>query len=165
MAILTGLGTMGISWMNTKAPVFGRLIAVKDYTTLDRVFFHSLSRSLLLICTAAAMAWAVVCYLNHINSQWANRLLAPLPFGILALATIINHIVFSEAIYLRAHKKEPFLWASVALGASNAILAYFLGRKYGAFGVICSYSSLSLIIGLCAGTWVFVTKRRQWHSI
>jgi len=164
MAVLAGVGTMAISWINTKAPAFGVLVARKDYRGLDRLFFRSLAQSLTVAAVLAGVAWAAICYLNHIDSSWAVRVLPPLPFGILALAMGVNHVVFSEAIYLRAHKREPFLWPSVMLGASNVTCAYVLGKAYGVFGIICGYAILCLVIGLGLGTWIFVTKRREWHQ-
>ena len=53
--------------------------------------------------------WLAVSILNARHLAFAARMLAPLPFGILLASMLINHSVYCEALYLRAHKQEKFL--------------------------------------------------------
>jgi O-antigen/teichoic acid export membrane protein len=89
----------------------------------------------------------------------------PLPvFGVLLVTIFCNHFVFSEALYLRAHEREPFLPQSIAVGALTACSTILLGRLWGAAGVTLGYFCTSGIFGLAFGTYIFITKRKQWHK-
>ncbi|MDD4201087.1 MAG: hypothetical protein PHS19_06855, partial [Eubacteriales bacterium] len=63
-----------------------------------------------------------------------------------------------------AHKEEPFLFNSIVIGILTALSAYFLGRAYGAIGMAVGTFFIGGLLSLGWGTWIFVTKRREWHS-
>lgn len=165
ITIVTGLGTVALAWVTTKAPSFGVLVANRNYAQLDKNFFLCLTQSLGLIVSAGACVWLSVVFLHHTRHPFAARILPPVPFGLLILTAVVNHIVFSEAIYLRAHKEEPFLLPSVLSGCVVGVSAYLLGRFCGMTEMLGGYLMASLISGLGLGTWIFVKKRRAWHLV
>ena len=73
-----------------------------------------------------------------------------------------SHI--GEALYLRAHKQEKFLLNSVIGALAVAPSTYFLGRYYGAAGMVAGNLAIAVLLGLPMGTWVFVKYRRLWHE-
>lgn len=77
---------------------------------------------------------------------------------------VINVIIFGQAAYLRAHKKELFLWNSVIGAILTAISTYFLGCTFGVLGMTVRYFAITAFLGLGWATWIFVTKRGEWHS-
>jgi hypothetical protein len=77
---------------------------------------------------------------------------------------VINQAINGEAVYLRAHKKEPFLWPSIIGGILTASLAYLFGKAYGAIGICSVNLVLTLTIGLGVGTYIFIRCRREWHQ-
>jgi hypothetical protein len=91
------------------------------------------------------------------------RLLPPWAFALLLLTTIVNHILFSEALYLRAHKREPFLLNSIIIAILVGGATFPLAKFWGENAVVVGYFFLGGLVGLGAGTYVFVTKRREWH--
>ena len=164
LSISTTIMSIGIAWISTKAAPFGALIARKDYVALDRLFFRSVAQSwaiCILLCTASA---AGNLWLHVFKVPLAHRLLEPGPFSVLLMTVVVNHLVFSEAIYLRAHKQEKFLaisvWSAVLMTAST----YFLGRAYGARGMVVGYFFLNAMLGLGFGTAIFIKYRRLWHA-
>ena len=63
---VTGAGlSVGMAWVTTKAPLFGRLIASANYDALDRIFFRTLIQSLALIVSGGSFLWLAVVMLNH----------------------------------------------------------------------------------------------------
>jgi hypothetical protein len=91
-------------------------------------------------------------------------LLSPTALAILLLATILDTIVFAEALYLRAHKQEKFLLNSVLGALLVGTSTFFLGRSYGAIGVVSGSLMIGLIMGLPLGTYTFLKYRRAWHE-
>jgi len=162
--ISNALMAVSIAWVNTKAAPFGAMIARKEYVKLDHIFFRTLMQSLVVSVLGSAAVWSSVIYLNVEQSRFAHRVLGPLPFGMLLLTMIFNHIVTSEAIYLRAHKQEKFLLNSVLGALFMLFSSYALGRRFGAIGMISGYLGGTTFIGLGLGTFTFLKYRRLWHA-
>ena len=164
LTIVTALGSVAIAWMGTKASPFGALIARGEFETLDRLFFRTLWQSVLLLAAGAVVLLLVLGCVMMRFPHLAVRIL-PLPVFALLLATVLcNHVVYSEALYLRAHKREPFLPFSIAVGVLTACSTLLMAKYWGATGVTLGYFCTNGIFGLGFGTFIFVTKRRQWHK-
>ena len=164
MSVVMAIFTAAISWLSTKRPHFGTLIARGDFDTLDRVFYRALWQSVLVMVLGSAGAWTAIFFLREIGHPWANRVLDPWSLAFLMLAMITNQIVFAEAMYLRAHKKEPFLTISVVSALLVGASTFFLGRQYGALGITAGFFVLTAVVSLGGGTYVFVNRRRAWHG-
>lgn len=164
ISICGTLSAMAIAWMSTKAAPFGQMIARREYKRLDQIFFRAMfqSTSVAIIASTFVLIATIILHAHHI--PFAVRLLPPLPFGMLLGATMLNIIVFAEALYIRAHKQEKFM--------SNAILgaiwmgpsALFFGKHYGAVGIAGAYLLGCLVIGIGQGTYIFLKWRRIWHA-
>ena len=164
LSLANALTAIAVSWINTKAAPFGALIAKRNYAQLDHLFFKALSQSLAVCVLGGLTLWAGVFYLNVTHSRLANRILDPVSLGILLVITTLNIIVAGEALYLRAHKQEKLLVPSV-LGASLiSVSTYFLGRSYGALGVVTGSLLVALVVGIPMATHAFLKYRRLWHS-
>lgn len=164
LTLTSALSTVAISWVNTKAAPFGALIARKEYATLDQLFFQSVKQSFAVCAVGAALIWIGVVYMNWAGLPFAHRVLDPLALGLLLVTAPLNVIIFAEATYLRAHKQEKFLLNSVLGAILVASSTYFLGRIYGALGVVIGSLMIGLFMGLPLGTYTFLKYRRAWHA-
>jgi hypothetical protein len=163
LSLANALQSVAISWINTKAAPFGALIARKEYFALDALFFRALRQSVGVFAAGASLIWLAAVYLNWANIRFAQRLLSPVTFGLLLMATLINVVIFGEALYLRAHKQEKFLVPSVIGAILVACSTYFLGKHYGPFGMASGNLMIALLMGLPSGTYIFLKYRRIWH--
>jgi len=152
------------NWAVTKAPGFGILIARKRYEELDQRFFRSLRVSLEAVCLGAIFILVTVILLNRSNNPFRDRILLPLPLGLLLAATVLNSIVLNFAIYLRAHKQEPlartYFIGSMIIISSSLILAPFAG----AVGITAAYLAVILGFQLPASFIIFKRCRALWHD-
>lgn len=162
--LMGAISTMAMAWVMSKASPFGSLIARREYQQLDRMFFSALWQSTALVACGGAAFWLGASYLYYINHPLSQRILAPLPLGLLIAAAILTHIVAAEGVYLRSHKREPFLVPSIIGACLCSASAYLFGKQYGATGMLASYFVITVIVGLITGTWIFLQKRRLWHS-
>jgi len=163
-SIANALMSIAMAWMGTKAPKFGTLIAKKDYVTLDQLFKLTLTRSLS-VMTVLGVMLCVVNYLLHVeNISYASRLLDPLPFSLLLLATALNYVTYAQSAYLRAHKQEPFLLISLISAGLIAVLTVGLGKEYGAMGIMSGYLAVCTIIGFGWGSKIYFSKRHEWKK-
>jgi O-antigen/teichoic acid export membrane protein len=164
LTVMSALTTVAFSWMNTKSSPFGALVAQKDYQTLDKLFFRTLKQSTLLLMLACGSVFAGLLVCSHYFPKFAGRVLTPWAFGLLLLSAVMNHIIFSQALYLRAHKAEPFLFAGVFSAIVMAFSTYLLGRYVGVNAVAAEFFIVSSTLGLPVTTFIFLKKRAQWHS-
>jgi hypothetical protein len=163
-SIANTLMSIAMAWMNTRAPKFGTLVAKKDYCNLDKIFGITLSRSLSVMVVLAA-ALCIANYLAHaVNIQFVNRILDPLPFALLMLATTLNYVTYAQSTYLRAHKVEPFLLISLISAGLIAVLTLMLVEEYGVLGIISGYLAVCAIVGFGWGSVIFFAKQREWKA-
>ena len=164
LSVVNALRSVAISWINTKAAPFGGLVARKEYSALDSLFFRASRQSLVVLTVGSIAVWLSDLYLNMAHVRFAQRLLSPAALAILLLATILDTIIFAEALYLRAHKQEKFLLNSVLGALLVSASTFFLGRSYGAIGVVSGSLMIGLVMGLPLGTYTFFKYRRAWHE-
>lgn len=164
LSLANALQAVAISWLNTKAAPFGALVAKRQYSELDHRFFRALWQSVSVFCGGSAVIIAGVLFLHWRHLRFTDRLLSPVCIAGLLLATAVNVVVFGEALYLRAHKQEKFLLNSILGAALVAPSTYFLGRLYGAEGMIAGNLAIALLMGLPLGTFMFFKYRRLWHQ-
>jgi len=161
--LASAIQSISISWMNTKAAPFGSMIARKEYVQLDHLFFQTLKQSFAVCMMGSLVAWCAAIYLNWEHLRLAHRILDPTALGLLLLNTMLNNIIFAQALYLRAHKQEKFLSLSVIGAVLIGCSTYFLGRTYGAMGMVTGTLLIGLVMGpLC--TYTFFKYRRLWHA-
>jgi hypothetical protein len=163
LTIAASLGTVAYAWINTKASPFGAMIARRDFATLDRIFFRTLLQSGALLLAGEAVVLCVLFAVERRLPQLAQRML-PLPLlAVLMFAIFLNHLLYSEALYLRAHKREPLLVLSMAIALMCCASTLIAGRRWGATGVTVGYVICGGIINLAGGTYIFMRSRHSWH--
>lgn len=162
--IATALLAVASAWINTKSSPFGTMVSRGDYAVLDRVFFRTLVQSAVLLLGGQILVIVCLPFAAHYFPRLANRLM-PVPlFGLLMLATFLSHIAASEAAYLRAHKREPFLLLSISVGILTGISTLIAARYWGITGVVIGYLCCGGIFYLAGGTFIFTRCRQLWHS-
>ena len=74
-----------------------------------------------------------------------------------------NHIVSTEAVYLRAFKEEPFLYLSILSGVVTFTLSFLLIPEYGVSGACIIDFMVASFIALPIGTYIFLQRRRGYQ--
>jgi hypothetical protein len=164
LSLANALQSVAVSWVNTKAAPFGSLIARRQYAQLDKVFFSALRQSFTVCAAGAFIIWLAAIWMNWAHLGLAHRILDPASLGILLFTTLLNTIVWAEATYLRAHKQEKFLQISILGAILVGCSTYFLGKTFGAFGMVTGSLLIGVFMGLPLGTYTFLKYRRQWHA-
>jgi hypothetical protein len=164
LSIANSIGTVGLAWMSTKAAPFGNLIARGETSALDSLFFRTLRQSLVLLSTACAGFFFCLLIADRFLPRLAARVLPNWAFALLLVTTLLNHIFFSEALYLRAHKREPLLVQAVVIAVLMAISTYISARFWGASGITVGYFLFAGLLAAGLGTRTFLEKRREWYG-
>lgn len=162
MQLVNSLSALASSWTGTKGPRFGMLISQRRFAELDRLFFKTTAQGAG-VCVAGGVALLLALVFVRGHFALGARFLDLGPTSLLVLAAFVNQIVFSQAVYLRAHKKEPFMWLSLANGLMTGLLVMALGRFFGAWGVCLAYCLVQLAM-LAWASAVWKNCRRAWHQ-
>lgn len=160
MQIFSAMNGAAIVWVSTKAPTYGHLIAVGQRDKLNKIFKENLLKSSIVLCAGLIVINFILYFLDSINSEYSKRVLTLNQFIFLSFICFINHIVFSEAIYLRAHKEEPFLVLSILNGFATLVLAFWLIPSIGLFGAVLAYGLPAIFISFLYGSYIFFNKKR-----
>lgn len=169
LAALNGIQALSLSWMNTKIPLYSGLIAQKQYEKLDIIFNRTLKQSIFINGSVLLLMFFIIFLMRHFHIVIAgivldNRFLSYIPMILMAIPLFINQFIFSWAIYLRCHKREPFLLYSIIGGLSCCLSIIFTGRYWGVVGITGGYCLITIILSVWAYT-IFVSKKKEWHKI
>lgn len=161
LAVSTMLGFIAMIWLNTKIPLLGNLVAAQNWQKLDHLFFKVFKQSLLVI-TLACSATLLFFYLIK-NTHIGHRVLPLTELLFLLLNLFLVQMINSFAVYLRAHKKDPFVWLSVIGAILISLSTVILGHFFATMGIILGTFFINLCFGLPSAIWLWATLRKQWH--
>ena len=94
-------------------------------------------------------------YLRVAGILLMMRIASPGVLIVLAAVTIINSMVFSMAIYMRAHREEPMLIQSIIVGLIIGFGVYFISI-IGIFEMMFFYMIVSIAISFPWTAWIFL---------
>ncbi len=169
LQILNAIIGLAMAWVNTKVPLFSRLIEMKQYRELDMIFNRTLkqvsavSLSLLLVM----LAGVVLLHLTDIRIGGValySRVLKEDALLLMMGAMLANMIVSSLATYLRCHKQEPMLIQSVTMGVLTMASTFLLGHAFGLYGITTGYFILCSLVSLPWTCFLFMKYKTIWHK-
>ncbi|MFK7820420.1 MAG: hypothetical protein AB8G99_16990 [Planctomycetaceae bacterium] len=167
-SIITTIQRSAFAWVETRRPMFGGLIAERRFERLDEVFWRLSVISVVVLFSGCVVFVLGLLAINNLDFWITNRLserMLGLPTTIvLCLAVLVFQVSRCQTIYVRAHKKDPFLIPLTLAHLANVILIWQLGKYFGAMGAACGFlvSVLCLFFPIVWRIW-FVS-RRDWHA-
>ncbi|WP_312993452.1 polysaccharide biosynthesis protein [Chryseobacterium flavum] len=164
LAIINGILTISLSWMNIRIPQLSKLIAQRNYVELDIVFLRNFKYANLYSFLGLFISVIFIASLNYFNLPLGKRFLPIIPFCIMAFCAFINQFIGGLAIYLRCHKKEPLLIYSFVIAICTATFFMITGSRMGLMGIVWSYFFITTFISLPWVVHIYITKKKQWHT-
>lgn len=166
--IFVALQAASLSWIDTRRPQFGQLIAEKNYVELDTLFFKMSRISILLLAVGTSLFTLGVWVVNQVPYWFFEKIAAKLPgvlpTAILAVALVIMQLAQCTNIYVRAHKQDPFLLAAVVSNLTIAGLVVWLGRAHGIIGATTGYLLGVSLVQVPLWITIWWKTRRAWHA-
>ena len=128
------IANVSLTWIYTKLPRFGMLIAARSWSELDALWRRSTLQTVV-ICLLGMLAFlAAIPIAGHFVPRIPARL-APLDVTAwLTVYMILQVLVNAFASELRAHKREPYMWFSVAWAIFTTGLILPLTKYFGIYG-------------------------------
>ncbi|MGV8934630.1 MAG: hypothetical protein ACOH1I_08405 [Gallionellaceae bacterium] len=165
LTALSAVASGATAWVSTKAPQFGRLVAVSRFDELDQLYQRAFRGAMIVGIFGSTLILAIVATLNALQFQMAERFLPLGALGALVVSTVVSVKVSAEASYLRAFRREPYMWLSVVIGLAQVVLAIFLASLSSVLWVAVGYACTSVVIGLFWAHSLFVRLRREYLTV
>lgn len=167
LSVFSAITTIGMSWVNAKAPNFTMHISRGEQGELNALFKAVARRSILATTLMSVGVVIVAWLLANFGVPMMSRIASPDVLTGLALVTVANSIVFAAAVYMRAHREEPMLSVSVVTGLLTAVSAYF-GSRMGVLPMVLFYVVITIGVTLPWTIWLltgyFKKSKLQRHN-
>jgi hypothetical protein len=159
-ALLAGCAT----WMNSRGPEFGKMIAKREWLQLDSMFYRVMAQSVVVVLCGAFVGWGIIAFLQA-HYQVGQRFIPASHASLLFGAICVQIVISGFAVYLRAHKKEPFMWLSIAGAVIQGTATWYLGMRYSSLGVTAGFFAMNCLFGLPAAYLIWQRCRKNWHTV
>jgi hypothetical protein len=162
MSLSGFINTFAVNWTSTKAAIWGQMASRKEWKAMDDLFKRVTPQAVGMALLGSILAVLLVPHLGEWIPRFAGRVPDWRVLAMLCFATVINQVVFAEAFYLRAHKREPFLVNSIAVGVAMST-GLFCFSFSTILNIAIMYAAISLFLGLTTGSLIFAYCRSRWH--
>ncbi len=158
--LLSVIGAVSLSWMQTKTAPFGALVANRDFETLDHRYRVTFWQSTFIYAFGCFGLLAVLWLAGWYGHPFALRF-APFPVMIVFMIAVgLNHSVFNRSIYLRAYKSEPFYALHLVNGILVGAMLYTLAKRVELFDLSLIYCLGSSVPVALITVFIFRRLRR-----
>jgi hypothetical protein len=158
LAMFSAVQQIGMGWIYSRSPQMAAHIARGERAPLNRLFLQALRPSTAFTALACACLVTAGWTMSHLGMPLARRLSSPEVIFWLGLTNIVNAFVFAMAVYIRSHKEEPMVAASLTLAGVVLAIAHWASRVSVELTAQC-YFWATLLISL---PWFFVIFLRYW---
>ncbi len=155
---------LGQAWLQTRVPQFGMLVAKREFEELDRVWGRACKAAFTVVAAGALAVWCGVALLPFVHPALAARLLAPLPTLLFLVGFGLMQLPYGQALYLRAHAREPYLFVGVSSGVLIGAAVFVFGRRYGELGAAASFAVVVALYLLPIASAIWVRRRAEWQG-
>jgi len=166
--VLNQIRNFAMSWITTKVPLMSRLIELKEYFELDKIFKKTVIQEIFVCIALLCGFWIVLFVLRETQFSFSNNVLSErfldyFPLFFVSIPVILQAVTDNFATYLRCHKKEPFLVISIVSGIVSAASILITGKFWGLYGITISYCLIAIVF-FPWGYWIYKTKKAEWHK-
>ena len=153
---------VALTWVLTKASRFGMLVAARVWAELDSLWRRSTAQAFVICLLGEISLCAAVPLAGRF---WPNLPARLAPIGVtawLASNMVLQLLVSSFALELRAHKREPYMWLSVAGAVCTTGFILPLTKFFGIAGEAVGMALAALVLFIPA--WqIYRVKRLEFR--
>jgi len=163
LALIGALCGIADSWIGTKIPNFNIFVSNGQEDELHKLFKSS-SKHSFVIFILGSIGMILVLYIFHWMHFYENRFLSIEYTSYLLVANISQRIVIYLAMYLRAHKIEPFYILSMLNAALISICVLFLYPQYGLTAMLIGVNIVYWLIIMPYAIFIYYSFRKKLRS-
>ena len=165
VSLISAVFSIANSWFYSALPKINMLVAKKEWSALDKEFRKDMILSSVTYLLGIGVLFSLILLFS---GKWdffdkvESRFLGVVPLVMLSVCWLFQMFQNGMAIYLRAHRQEPFLAPSLVNGlfvlATTYLSARFLPSSFLFLGFLMSFCySLPWCIA------IFSKKKQEWH--
>lgn len=167
LSVLSKIRNFSMSWITTKVPLMSKLIELKNYLELDKIFKKTVFQEFFVCLTLLCGFWIVFIVLKETQFSFdgnilSDRFLDYVQLLLISIPVVLQALTDNFATYLRCHKMEPFLFYSIANGIASAASILIMGNWFGLYGITGGYCFLAIVF-FPWGYWIYKMKKKEWH--
>jgi len=162
MALWTAIFSLSNVWIYAVTPKLNMHVSKKEWQQLDKTFFKNLGMSSMTFLMGVMVVFGIMIVFNE-KLYILDRFVSMTAMICLAGCWLLQIMINSLAVYLRAHKEEPLVWVSlisaIYIAITTLLCARYLSTDYLFLGYLSSF--------IFCGTWtvyIFLNRRKKWHS-
>lgn len=162
MSVITVIVSISSNWVSTKIPKFNMLVSNKLLVDLNKLFKKSFIQCIIIQVILSIGFIIGLVLLKQLLPSVSIRFLDLKLILLLLLSQLSITIISSLAVYLRAHKEEPFVWISVlnALLMVFAVFIVLINYKMNAFFWVINIVNWAILLPL--SFYIFNRKKRNY---
>ncbi|MBV5277920.1 MAG: hypothetical protein J0647_02575, partial [Campylobacteraceae bacterium] len=142
IAVCTAIFGIANIWMTIIIPKMNMLVSQKDYETLDPIFKKHLILSVATYILGIITLFTIITIFKD-YVPFDERLVSPFSLMIISTGWLLQIIINSLAVYMRAHKEEPLVIPSFVSGIyislATLLIAIYLPFEYFFLGFLSSF--------------------------
>lgn len=142
MAVCTAVFGIANIWMTIIIPKINMLVSQKKYEILDPIFKKHLILSIVTYILGIIVLFITITVFKE-YVPFGERLVSPFSLMIISIGWLLQIIVNSLALYMRAHKEEPLVIPSLVSGIYvsliTLVIAIYLPFEYFFLGFLSSF--------------------------
>lgn len=164
LAITNQLTMLSLPWISTKVPAIAQAIAAKNYLTSDTIFsraFRFAAGSFVAMATGFLLVLMVA---NFMKLEATGKLENFQTIAACMAAAFGTQIVFSQAYFLRAHKKEPYLKISIVWAFAAVFSCVVQSLTHSTFWMFVFYSLSVWIMIVPWSSYMMRNYPSRWRA-
>lgn len=158
LAIFNAIQSVGMSWVYSRGPLLAQCISRSNGIELRRSFIQAVKASIGFTTLASVTMVLIIWIMQMVKIPLVERLSTLSVIVFIAATTVINSIIFAFAVFMRAHKEEPLMLASVVLALLTLGIVYW-SSKFSVELTAGLYMMVTLIVGF---PWTYIIFQRYW---
>jgi hypothetical protein len=160
--LIFGIVAASFCWVSVNGSRFGQLIKTNNYSALDDLWFRSCSKSLITIFALYLLFFTAILSIPQLQFL-RQKVLSTKSLLLLCIAGVAQLLALCQALYLRAHKKEPFLIPTIIGATLLYICCPAAVERHGVDGLVWTITAI-FIIGIPINTAIFYYCKKNWHE-
>ncbi len=138
--LLGSVQALASVWLVANTPRLALLVAQNDTKLFESEWKASTMRGAIAMCVGGCLVTAVLIVANAHQFEFATRMTSVGATALFFAGGFFSLLCASFAIYIRVHKIELMLPATLISAGFMSVLVWELGRHYGVLGVSIAYA-------------------------
>lgn len=162
LSLIQAIYTVANVWSLISMPKYNMHVEKKEWGNMDKLLIRNILYSALMY-VLAIIALSITIFIPPLEKILWTRVLPFKSVIVLSFSYFIAMIIYAMSVYLRAHKKEPFMIISIISGVLSALLTFLLTRLWGLSYIFVGLMISEMIV-LPLGVYILSDCRKKWHK-